>query len=391
MTNGPFITACYQPVVVAISTLGAIVLGFEKGASLKYVAITICLSATGFRLFYDSFYDTYAGSGRQFVGKFYVFNQVFLQSIGVLLQRKMIAYTQCSLIVLSFYIYGFGFLISIVIYNAKYWNDTYNSNSGHNTQESYHSIYFTFEYLWTLSKILMIYSTLILTECFRYLTLLFINREGHISKVTLYGALDAFYVVIIWKVFETTFAFDYFFIGLIALAYIMLLFSKYKLSRLVKVSNKEKGKLVKFKRAIKELETAELLQSQTKIVIEGNYFYESNHDRGSTRGIIFSQIGTDKMNNSYYGHSELGQKQILLTQTYNNVSQGKTLLSASQLKEIQEEEEEMLEGNGNKLLQNQRGSKTTNFVNVYPIMNGKNGAKSQFNYSIADTVSENSD
>lgn len=160
IANGPFITACYQPIVPAVSTLGAILLKFEVGTTLKYVGIVVCFVATGTRLFYDDLYDTYEGS--QFIGKFFLFNQVLFLSIGVLLQKMVIAKNpNCSLLVMVFYIYGCGFLTTIIIYHVKYWNDTYNEDSAHNTLESYNS-YLSLEYFYTLANVAAIYGSLIL-------------------------------------------------------------------------------------------------------------------------------------------------------------------------------------------------------------------------------------
>lgn len=217
ISNGPFITAGYQPIVPAISTLGAFVLKYEKANFLKYFGIIVCLGATLSRVYFDNFYDTYGGN--QFVGKFYVFNQVLFLSIGVLLQKKIIANNKgVSLLVIVFYIYLWGFICSILIYNIKWFNDTYNTSSWHNTRETF-NFYFSFEYLRAIFNIPGIYFTLVMCEAYRYVTLMYINRQGQISKVTLYGGLHGFYVLIIWIVFETPLYFDYIFISLITVGY----------------------------------------------------------------------------------------------------------------------------------------------------------------------------
>lgn len=90
--------------------------------------------------------------------------------------------------------------------------------------------------------------------------------------MTLYGGLHGFYVVIIWLIFEETFYFDYAFIGMITFAYMALFFSKYTLSRVVKLGIiKEKYK-VRFVRAIKDLEQADRLLSVSKVEINDNIF-----------------------------------------------------------------------------------------------------------------------
>lgn len=125
----------------------------------------------------------------------------------------------------------------------------------------------------TLAGVAAIYIALIICEAFRYITLIYINKKGYISQVTLYGALHGFYVVIIWTIAEETFFFDHVFVGLITIAYLFLFFSKYSLSRVLKLKNNN-GR-IKFIRVINHLEQTAMLQSKTRISIDGKYFYGS--------------------------------------------------------------------------------------------------------------------
>ena len=169
-----------------------------------------------------------------------MFSNLIFLSIGVLLQKKIVqSNPNVSLFVIVFYIYFSGFLMTIIIFNVKYFNDVYNPNSAHNTLENFRSVYFDFSYIRTLMSVSMIYISLILAESFRYITLLYINKMGHISKVTLYSGLHGFYVVIIWMIFEGTIYFDYIFVLLIIIAYCALFFSKYSLARILKVDNSQ--------------------------------------------------------------------------------------------------------------------------------------------------------
>lgn len=39
--NGPFVAACYQPIVPAMSTMAAVILALEKGSTAKYLGIAL--------------------------------------------------------------------------------------------------------------------------------------------------------------------------------------------------------------------------------------------------------------------------------------------------------------------------------------------------------------
>lgn len=107
--NGPFISACYQPMAPALSTIAAILLGYEKGTVLKYSGVAICTIITLARFFYDDFYDIY--NGRHFIGKYFLFMNLIFTTIGVITQKNVLsANPNVSLIVLVFYIYFSGFL-----------------------------------------------------------------------------------------------------------------------------------------------------------------------------------------------------------------------------------------------------------------------------------------
>lgn len=300
ISNGSFITACYQPMVVALSTFGALLLKYEPPTFLKISGITICLLATLSRLFFDRFNDTY--EGKQFVGKFYVFNQMIFASIGTLLQKKLISVNKkTSLLVIVFYVYFCGFLCSIIIYNIKYYNDTYNVDSKHNTKETF-TTYYTFDYLRILSNIGMVWITYIICEGYRFVTLLYIVREGQISKVVLYGSLHGFYVVIIYIIFEKTIFFDYIFIALITIGYLFVYFSKYTENKVYKKEIKAKKSRVKFMRIINEQEQANLLVSGSKIEMDGEYFYQSHYQKNVERQTMYQGIDDTTIVDTYYSH-----------------------------------------------------------------------------------------
>ena len=138
----------------------------------------------------------------------------------------------------------------------------------------------------------------------------------------MYGGLHGFYVVIIWIIFEPTVYFDIVFITLITIAYLSLFLSKYSLSRVLKLETKTaNSKKVKFIRAIKDLEQADMLLSVSKFEINGQYFYSSSYQRTSIKGLLFNNMNSEVIKNSYYAQSPLGSKQMFIMNSYNDKSQ----------------------------------------------------------------------
>jgi hypothetical protein len=285
--------------VPALSTIGAISLGFEKGMPIKYAGIGLLMVAMLARLIFDSSHDL--GNGvNQFEAKYFLFYHMIFASIGVLIQKKIVAKNNnTSLLVLCFYIYLVSFSMSCLIYNIKFLNDHTNVSSSAKTNETF-TYYFNFNYISTLANVMAIYLVAIIVDAYRYITLMYINKKGHISKVTLYGALHGFYVIIIWLIFEETFFYDYVFISAITIGYAILFFSKYLGGR----GAKNKPKNIKFKRAIKVNEHAELL-SVSQVKMDGNFFYESSHNRNSIKAVLFNGMESGLLQNSYYGRSNV--------------------------------------------------------------------------------------
>uniref|UniRef100_A0A7S3KKY7 Uncharacterized protein n=1 Tax=Euplotes crassus TaxID=5936 RepID=A0A7S3KKY7_EUPCR len=143
-------------------------------------------------------------------------------------------------------------------------------------------VYFSFGYFVTLLNVLTIYMMLILMEAYRYIALIYINKKGQISKVTIFGALHGFFVVIIILVFEQTSVFDRIFVGMITVAYFLLFISKYVQSRAGKKSTT--GKKLIFKRIFRREEFATQLISASKIQIKDNYYHSSFTTVGSGTG-----------------------------------------------------------------------------------------------------------
>lgn len=190
--NGPFIFACYQVIIPALSTWGAIMLKFEGGTMLKYMSIAICLMAMVGRFVYDWVADTYGG--KQFLGKFYIFMQLIFMSVGPMINKIVVKKNpKTSLFVIGFYIYCTGLVATSFIYVIKYNNYVLGVNSYKLTKESFPT-FFTFEYVTLLINMTGIWSALIVTESFRYIVILYINKLGNISQVTLYSTLHGFFV-----------------------------------------------------------------------------------------------------------------------------------------------------------------------------------------------------
>lgn len=225
------------------------------------------------RLIYDIYFPDLYPDNNQFRGKFFIFTNVFFLSAGVFFQKKVIQYNpNVSLMVLIFYIFLVAFAANFVIYQFKFAGSRLLEDSSEITRENW-DIYFSFDYFRTLLNVMGIYMMLILMEAFRYISLIYINKKGQISKVTIFGALHGFFVVLIIIIFEeTTSAFDDLFIGIITIAYFLLFISKYFQSRASK--NSLDGKILKFKRLVSFDEQAQQYVSHTEMRYK-TFFYQS--------------------------------------------------------------------------------------------------------------------
>lgn len=262
-----------------MSTLAALFLGMEKGSILKYFGILLCFVAVIARLIYDlHFSNLYAKDGDQFRGKYFILMNVFFLSAGVFFQKKAIQHNpNISLMVLIFYIFGVGFLMNVVVYQFKFAGSRLLEDSAILTDEDW-DVYFSFDYIRTLFGIMTIYMMLILMEAYRYIALIYINKKGQISKVTIFGALHGFFVVVIVMVFQNTSTFDNIFVGIITFAYFLLFISKYFQARGGKKSTA--GKILRFKRIFKRDEEAKKLVGSSEVKYKDNY-YQSHAEPAS--------------------------------------------------------------------------------------------------------------
>jgi len=300
--------------VPAVATTAAIVLGFEQGSKMKYTAIVLFTIAIVTRFSYDDIMDYY--NGRQFFGKYFLFVGLMLMTMAFLIQKKIIGKNPgASMTVLVLYVYGSGTIMSFIIYMIKFYNDLYNEDSMHNTNEDFKGIFFSWAYIQQLASVSMIFITLVLVEAYKTITLMYINKMGYISQVTLYGGLDGFFVIVIYLIFKEVHGFDYIFIVILITAYVALYLSKYSQRQVIKKQKKMRRK-VKFVRKIEYLEDASQLLDVTKIKIDGTYFYESDERRTSLKGILY---GLDKSKETVDDLSKttpVEQKQIFLNKWF---------------------------------------------------------------------------
>lgn len=112
----------------------------------------------------------------------------------------------------------------------------------------------------------------ILMEAFRYISLIYINKKEQISKVTLYGSLDGFFVILITLIFEGISFFENFFIAVVTIAYFILFLSKYFQSRMKKKSND--GKILKYMQLIDNDEEVQR-NTSTSQLHPHTFFYKS--------------------------------------------------------------------------------------------------------------------
>lgn len=85
--NGPLISACYQPMVPAMSTLAAVFLGVERNSLLKASGIMLWFIAVFSRLIYDLISREAYPVGNHFRGMVFILTNVLFLSTGILLQK----------------------------------------------------------------------------------------------------------------------------------------------------------------------------------------------------------------------------------------------------------------------------------------------------------------
>ena len=245
LMNKPFVTAWYQPIVPAVSTVGAILLQKEKTSRMIQIGISIWLVATWSRLSYDALtqYDD-----QLFVKKFYLLLQVLFLSTGVLMQKYIIQNnSDKSLLVLGFHIYLYGTIMSGIFYTVKYIAYIKYDPVPLDPPEVFNG-YLNGQWFRNVSvQVPSIFTMLVISEAFRYAALMYINKKGHISKVTLYGSLHGFYIIAIYSFTEAIDAFDIMFFTSILVAYWCLFWSKIHYGRIERNKASNKKNTIKFK------------------------------------------------------------------------------------------------------------------------------------------------
>lgn len=224
-------------------------------------------------------------------------------SIGVFFQKKVIEHNRnISLMVLIFYIFGVAFFANVFIYIFKFIGSRVLEDSSAITGERF-DVFISVDFFVTLLNVMSIYKMLILTEMYRYIALIYINKKGQISKVTIFGALHGFFVVLIVLLFDVTTTFDQIFIATITFAYVILFISKYFETRKSKTSNV--GKRVRFKRLFHGNETATQLLESGQVDFTINYFENSAGESSdkSDGGTVLSERVPDEWNVKHFRSS----------------------------------------------------------------------------------------
>jgi hypothetical protein len=173
-------------------------------------------------------------------------------------------------------------------------------NHAYNNRESFY-YYFKSEFLENIGTMLMCILAYVMADAFKYVVLIYENKENHISKVSLYYSLHGFYVVLIFMIFEPdeTSYFDYPFIVLIFIGYCLMFFSKYTMHQVVKETE---PKNIKFMRKLKHIIEVDLIQSSTEINLDQTYFYESSHQAESEKSVFFEDAMALTISNAHYGN-----------------------------------------------------------------------------------------
>lgn len=193
----------------------------------------------------------------------------------------------------------------MIVFHVKYWQyavlgiDTYLL-----TKERFYS-YLSFEYATTLLNIMTLYMMFIFTEAYRYIALLYINKMGYISKVTIYSALHGFLVMVLYIIFFDASTFDYVFSITVLFAYLCVYMSKFFHSRPGKQSTK--GKRIRYQRIMLHHDEVTMHLSVSELSVSKKYF--------SRKGGDSEESSEDYL--SDFGASNVGEKENRLVMSHS--------------------------------------------------------------------------
>jgi drug/metabolite transporter (DMT)-like permease len=265
--NQPLTCAIFAMVVPAIATALAMYLAFEPSTTWKSFGwILWGLSIVG-EILYNDFVDR---DEELFFRKFFLIIQVLFLGIGAIMQKKMIDKNDCSLITLGFYVYFFATIWSIANYSFLFIHFNSDDDSFVDITEPY-KVYISSDFFVKVLEVLGIFIALIVSESFNYIVMMYFVRKASVSKASLFGTLQAFFVLVIKLIFDDFPTQDKFFMAAVIIAYIWIFQDKYVAGR--KIKNKDVK--VVFKRRLSVDSQEGNIISGSAIKVSGGHFYDS--------------------------------------------------------------------------------------------------------------------
>lgn len=205
---------------------------------MKSTGILICLLTTIGGIIYQI--QRKAGPGGQPIDyddvalkrDFFLVIQVCALVAGLITQKKAImARKGFGLIALAFWIYFFACISQWCTWFFQFMNKKTDPNFG------YHD-FFSFKMLGHLFQMGAIFIMVMVGEMFNFVTLMYINKTGQVSKVALFSTLHASFIIIFGLISNKYSRFMVFYIILVYSGYVMIFYKKRKDIKKVQMSNR---------------------------------------------------------------------------------------------------------------------------------------------------------
>ena len=185
----------------------------------------------------------------------------------------MIDKNNCSIITLGFYVYLFAGICSFMNYSFMFIKFQDNPDAFIDHSEGYDH-YLEWHYFRNIFRILAIFITYVISECFSFTVLMYFVKNANISKATLFGALHGLFVVALKYIFDTEGVshVNTYFMICIVIGYIMIFQDKRTAAR----GKKKQAAKIYFKRKLSVVTQTGALFAETKLKIDGKCFYETD-------------------------------------------------------------------------------------------------------------------
>ena len=218
--------------VPVIVTLLSILTGLEKKSSLKSFGIFLCFATTLAGMIYQiTRIDPPPGISSALATlqqDFFLIIQVLSLVCGIISQKKLIMSRPFGLFGLAFWIYFFAMIVQWCAWFCQYINNTMPLKPDSNEPAFEFNDFFSFKMFGHLFEMGAVFGTAMIIEMFNFVTLMYINKTGQVSKVALFSTLHASYIIIFGLINSKYSEFMTFYIVLIYVGYVIIFAKKRK-------------------------------------------------------------------------------------------------------------------------------------------------------------------